>query len=564
MDASLNLWENFVESIAQVLSQALTDKETEKLVSSFQALQQRLRQLSVENLRRLEQQAKEKAYSCKHHGTCVSNTLRAFIRSFVITYALKYALGFFPAVLTGKAFSSPRILIKIGGRDTISFSLFMSLFISSFKGMLCSLRAIRNVNDHWNSFIAGCFAGLSILLDTNKSRRIMIALYLSTRTTHFLSRWIWRTFVSKWFDRLGYHNPNAPHNHKHRHHKVDRHLQIDGAGSSNGVEDIRQIPDSADAIAIETAIDQQGRPVSTNATAATSNSPDKTRVSEILSVRGTTLAHPSPPRVHGADRNSHPTINIASSLTPPSFDISRTSPLPDRDLTEFEDVDDHRHTHHPMRKWIRQTSAVLVMMLSSSQILNAFVCEPDTLAKSYVSFLLTHGGIRDLQPTRAREYLNAFGSSINSTTVIPFSPAPEHPERLSFMERIPKGVPLEPLIKFQSFLDQHPQKYLLCSLQHPNYPHCYQSFLSASNVSILDTTSNHTDSLHVASDTISRSSSDATTTAAPASEPKCKPCCACPDTRKVRDECVIVNGEENCRDLIEAHQACMRSMGFNI
>lgn len=48
------------------------------------------------------------------------------------------------------------------------------------------------------------------------------------------------------------------------------------------------------------------------------------------------------------------------------------------------------------------------------------------------------------------------------------------------------------------------------------------------------------------------------------SKPKCKPCCACPETRKARDQCVITNGEENCQDLIKAHQECMRKMGFNI
>lgn len=47
-------------------------------------------------------------------------------------------------------------------------------------------------------------------------------------------------------------------------------------------------------------------------------------------------------------------------------------------------------------------------------------------------------------------------------------------------------------------------------------------------------------------------------------EKKLKPCCACPETKKVRDACIIENGEENCGDLIEAHKACMRKMGFNI
>ncbi|MEQ2269605.1 hypothetical protein XENORESO_006738 [Xenotaenia resolanae] len=43
-----------------------------------------------------------------------------------------------------------------------------------------------------------------------------------------------------------------------------------------------------------------------------------------------------------------------------------------------------------------------------------------------------------------------------------------------------------------------------------------------------------------------------------------KPCCACPETKKVRDACIIEKGEENCRDLIEAHKECMRSLGFKI
>ncbi|KAM9710285.1 cytochrome c oxidase copper chaperone [Menidia menidia] len=43
-----------------------------------------------------------------------------------------------------------------------------------------------------------------------------------------------------------------------------------------------------------------------------------------------------------------------------------------------------------------------------------------------------------------------------------------------------------------------------------------------------------------------------------------KPCCACPETKKVRDACIIEKGEENCGDLIEAHKDCMRALGFKI
>jgi len=54
---------------------------------------------------------------------------------------------------------------------------------------------------------------------------------------------------------------------------------------------------------------------------------------------------------------------------------------------------------------------------------------------------------------------------------------------------------------------------------------------------------------------------------APAAEEvkeKQKPCCACPETKKARDACIIEKGEENCVDLIEAHKQCMRDMGFKI
>ncbi|NEU35165.1 hypothetical protein GN156_31410, partial [bacterium LRH843] len=46
-----------------------------------------------------------------------------------------------------------------------------------------------------------------------------------------------------------------------------------------------------------------------------------------------------------------------------------------------------------------------------------------------------------------------------------------------------------------------------------------------------------------------------------AAEPKkLKPCCACPETKRVRDACIIENGEENCKSLIEAHRECMKKM----
>ena len=47
-------------------------------------------------------------------------------------------------------------------------------------------------------------------------------------------------------------------------------------------------------------------------------------------------------------------------------------------------------------------------------------------------------------------------------------------------------------------------------------------------------------------------------------EKKLRPCCACPETRKLRDECIIEKGEVDCTDLIEAHKTCLRSHGFKV
>lgn len=55
-----------------------------------------------------------------------------------------------------------------------------------------------------------------------------------------------------------------------------------------------------------------------------------------------------------------------------------------------------------------------------------------------------------------------------------------------------------------------------------------------------------------------------TDAAAAGDKPKCKACCACPETKRVRDQCIVENGEENCTKLIEAHKQCMRDAGFKI
>jgi hypothetical protein len=393
---NLSLWENFIESIAQVLSKALTNDDTEKLIHSFGSLQEKLRQLSVDNLKRLENTTASTRF-CKHKGSCTGNCFRSVLRSFIITFVLKYLLGFVPSLLTGKIAKKPSLILKLGGRDTTCFALFMSTFISSYKGVLCLMRWLRNKKDFMNAFVAGAVAGLSVLIDTNQTRRVMIALYLSTRTIHFLSRWLWRHFIYQYFEP----NRVAP----------------------NCLSDQEQVRES-----------HKG----------------------VISKRFLSFARVS--------KDKQPSVGLR--------ETEIIQPTPD-----MEDVDDKHHNHHPARRWIRQTFGVMTMMISSSQILYSFVCEPDTLAKPYLSFLISHGGIRALQPTRARQYLDAMGStlrgSINSGQSKFIKDTP------SFLESIPAGYDVSALEPFTAFLTQSHHPHVMCSMMHPPTSSCFRGMITA-------------------------------------------------------------------------------------
>lgn len=47
-------------------------------------------------------------------------------------------------------------------------------------------------------------------------------------------------------------------------------------------------------------------------------------------------------------------------------------------------------------------------------------------------------------------------------------------------------------------------------------------------------------------------------------KPKMKMCCACPETKRKRDDCIAENGIESCENLVELHKACLRSEGFKV
>ncbi|KAF9315903.1 hypothetical protein BG003_002545 [Podila horticola] len=195
-----NAWENFLEAIAALLSKALTDKETEKVIAGFSNFQQRLQRLSSHNLQRLNleiTQSSKRVSRCKHEGkTCSQNITRGFLKTWMIAYLVKYAIGVLPALLKGKVFKNPSILKKGGGSDTVGFAFFLSSFLSAYKLVLCTMRYYRpdHEGDRLNAFVAGSVAGLTLFLDKNKSRRTALTLYLFTRSIQFGSSYA----MKKW------------------------------------------------------------------------------------------------------------------------------------------------------------------------------------------------------------------------------------------------------------------------------------------------------------------------------------------------------------------------------
>ncbi|KAL1920401.1 uncharacterized protein VTP21DRAFT_778 [Calcarisporiella thermophila] len=203
MSAISIAWENFLEVLAQLISKALTDKEKEVVLAGFTKFGERIRQLSSQSLRRLAleplngDESKEKL--CHHDGkTCAQNATRGFLKSFTVAYIVKYLISIAPALLTGRLFKKPYYLKKAGGKDTVSFAIFLSSFITTYKASLCAIRHLRNVKggDGLNAFIAGSLAGLTLLLERNKGRRLAIMLYLVTRSAQFGCAWLMQQWAS--------------------------------------------------------------------------------------------------------------------------------------------------------------------------------------------------------------------------------------------------------------------------------------------------------------------------------------------------------------------------------
>ncbi|KAJ3068015.1 hypothetical protein HDU98_008808 [Podochytrium sp. JEL0797] len=430
---------SFIESIAQVMSRALTDEETEKLLTSFRALQSRLKDLSTENLKRLEAESKAQRPFCKHKGTCSGNAFRGLVKAFLTLYAVKYGLSFVPALITGQVWRNPRILLKIGGKDTTTFALFLSTFISSYKAFLCLFRRLRSTDDYMNPFLAGCIAGTSLYLDANRSRRIMVALYLSTRTLHFLCRWVWQRRLEplitgkeggsvKELEEL--EEGEKGHRHHHRHHHGHHHSRQRSLGGLERIE-------------LEALKSNSGL--------------SGGEVSPPLMVKKGILGMDS------ANSNGK-VVGIEGSVV-----VAKKS----QEETQKDD-----EWIVKLRKNVRYTAGTLVMMLASSQILMAYVLEPQSVASSYQSFLLTHGGIRTHQPKRARDYLQVMATVLrsgfkgHSTKYLQPDPSTTDGMPPSFESNLPPNLDVARFEPYFDYINQAPHDWVMCSFQHPKHTNC--------------------------------------------------------------------------------------------
>lgn len=113
-----------------------------------------------------------------------------------------------------------------------------------------------------------------------------------------------------------------------------------------------------------------------------------------------------------------------------------------------------------IKRNIRDALPVLVMCLSSSQIFYAFICQPNTLSKSFYDFLKIHSGARDIFGENSDNFLKLMGKTIEignqgeSTRI-------NHSSKL----------PIEEIMEFKNH-SVDSLDYVLCSLSHGQTTSC--------------------------------------------------------------------------------------------
>ncbi|KAG1450758.1 hypothetical protein G6F56_008255 [Rhizopus delemar] len=181
-------YENFLESLAQIVSKLLTDRETEAVLASIRSFQEKLRRLS----------------NIAVEISNASNWRLQLLKKNSLVYA----------VMSGK------LAHKTVQEDLLRPSV-LPLLPAILKQM-AGRKSQDSESDRLNAFVAGCVAGSALIFDSDKRRRQSVMLYLFTRALQFNGAWL----MKKWSHERNLRHPGKV--------KWDDHL-AKFAQSSSGV-----------------------------------------------------------------------------------------------------------------------------------------------------------------------------------------------------------------------------------------------------------------------------------------------------------------------------------------
>ncbi|ORZ33175.1 hypothetical protein BCR44DRAFT_1438892 [Catenaria anguillulae PL171] len=452
-------YENFLELLAQLTSLLLTDEETERIATSLKQFHATLQRVSSRSALAVTGSPLHAAWQplpgggtgatppgtppgfpnlddasdfppvpipkplqCAHKGTCTQHCTRGFLRTLLVGYAIKYAVGTLPMLFSpAKLMSRPSLLLREINKDTVQFALFLSTFTTGYKALFCAFRRYFATRHEWwvgradnvpkrlrklAAFLAGALASLSILIDKNKGRRTAIALYFLTRAIEFGVKFGFTRWRKGWELRFG---PTSESRDVEG--EIDEQVKDSGLGDSPPQSTAPAQPESTD----DLGSNDSGLHVLTP--------------SQLLRKRAT------------------PTI--IKSPASPGKTTSRMTQLAHAAARRLPD-------------FLASSAGVLVMSLSSSQILFSYVAMPDTLASSYMSFLLTHGGQRDRMGPLVAHALRTMGRIVWRTT--------GYPHLADVYCNMPEGAGSNT----STSPWMAPGKFAMCGMIHPDHDLCHR------------------------------------------------------------------------------------------
>ena len=158
---------------------------------------------------------------CLHANGCAHDAIRSLIRAFLLSSSLKLSLSFcqfsIPCYVEVRNEEKTnnlklnlfarfqKVILKIKNKilskkslsDNLGFISFFTLWVFSYKSLLCIFRRIFiNQNQQkMNSFLAGFLSGMMIYFEQNQTRKLELSFYFFARTLSILLQKIHSTIT---------------------------------------------------------------------------------------------------------------------------------------------------------------------------------------------------------------------------------------------------------------------------------------------------------------------------------------------------------------------------------